>query len=309
MFQQMAADPRTAWIFQTYAFLLGAIVGSFLNVVIHRLPLGKSVVSPPSSCPKCGHRIRWYENIPLISWVALRGKCSNCKTPISPRYPMVELLTGLLSLAVYQLPIPLADRLALWIFVLNLVAITFIDFDHMIIPPQLSIGGAVVGFASSFFTGTVSWQSSLAGALGGFAVLFGFTWFYGIITNKVGMGGGDFFMFGMIGSFLGAYPALPAIILLAVLQGSVAGGARYLWAWGTGQIAEYERQMAAAPPPPPKKEGADEDDDGEWIEVPEWQLIPFGPFLALGALEYLFFGRTLIDWYMNASRWLVDRVL
>src|SRR6185369_4550769 len=153
-------------------FVFGCITGSFLNVCIYRMPIGKSVVSPPSHCPHCGYSIPWYLNVPLVTWLWLRGKCANFRAPISVRYFLVELLTGLLFLACWlqfgtrsdPLPsIPLG--LIYCVFVAGLVVATFIDFEHFIIPDEITIGGMVVGFFCSMLLPGLHGANSLAGGL------------------------------------------------------------------------------------------------------------------------------------------------
>src|SRR5271154_401426 len=134
-------------------FTLGCIIGSFLNVCIYRMPLGLSIVSPPSHCPHCKYAIPFYLNIPLVTWLALRGRCKNCRAPISPRYFVVELLTGAAFLSCWLVFGGKSPALALVyaIFIAGLICATFIDFEHFIIPDEITLGGMVVGFAASFF--------------------------------------------------------------------------------------------------------------------------------------------------------------
>ncbi|XHR26996.1 MAG: prepilin peptidase [Chthoniobacteraceae bacterium] len=174
-----------AVIFQIFAFIFGAIVGSFLNVVIYRLPLGLSVNEPRRSfCPHCKTQIPWHQNIPLFSWLALRGKCARCKAPISFRYFAVELLTGLIFLWVWNRALGLGDytlALPLWIFLALLISATFIDFDHFIIPDEITLGGTAAGLLlSAIFPGlmeeSVFWKAllwSAAGAAAGYLILWG----------------------------------------------------------------------------------------------------------------------------------------
>src|SRR5215467_429679 len=160
-----AAVPFHFWTLTFFAF--GTIVGSFLNVVIHRLPLGQSIVSPPSHCPHCNYSIPWYLNIPLITWVYLGGKCRNCRASISVRYFLVELLTGLVFLGCWLRFGPISAPLAiiLCFFLAALIAATFIDFEHFIIPDELTIGGMVVGFICSFFFPALHQVSSVSESL------------------------------------------------------------------------------------------------------------------------------------------------
>src|SRR5215467_5278963 len=164
------------------AFMFGSIVGSFLNVCIHRMPLGQSVVSPPSHCPNCKYSIPWYLNIPLITWLYLRGKCRNCGVPISARYFLVELLTGVVFLGCWLS----FGRESAWVALLyclvlaGLIAATFIDFEHFIIPDEITIGGMVVGFICSFFVPALhhvvavdqSLKASLLGMLVGGGIIY-----------------------------------------------------------------------------------------------------------------------------------------
>ncbi len=160
-----AAVPFHFW--SVMAFIFGCMVGSFLNVCIHRLPLGQSIVSPPSHCPHCQYSIPWYLNIPLVTWVYLRGKCRNCGAPISARYFLVELLTGLAFLAVWAGFGRQSAWLALvyMLFMALLIVATFIDFEHLIIPDEITIGGIAAGFICSFLVPSLQGSASLSGAM------------------------------------------------------------------------------------------------------------------------------------------------
>jgi len=163
--EQWGGVPFHFW--SVVLFIFGTMVGSFLNVCIHRMPLGQSIVSPPSHCPKCKYSIPWYLNVPLFTWLYLRGKCANCKEPISSRYFMVELLTGLLFLALWlthgRQSVGLA--LAYCILVGGLIVATFIDFEHFIIPDEITLGGIVVGFVCSFVVPSLHGQKTAVAAL------------------------------------------------------------------------------------------------------------------------------------------------
>ena len=160
-----APVPPTFW--GVVFFVFGSMVGSFLNVVIYRLPLGLSVVTPPSHCPHCKYSIPWFLNVPLVTWLILGGKCRNCRAPISPRYFLVELLTGLTFLACWNGFGRQSTLLALvyCIFLAGLIAATFIDFEHFIIPDEITIGGAMAGFVLSFFLPALHGQQSLVAGL------------------------------------------------------------------------------------------------------------------------------------------------
>lgn len=245
-----------------YIFLFGLCIGSFLNVCIHRLPAGRSIVHPPSACTHCGAAIRWYDNIPVFSYLLLRGRCRGCGSAISARYPIVELLTGLLALAVWlhfglhiQTPIYFA-------LVAALIVITFIDLDHRIIPDAISLPGIPIGFACSFLLPHLHWRDSLIGIVVGGGSLLAVAWGYRLLTGKEGMGGGDIKMLAMLGAFIGWQGVLFTIMASSFIGTTV----------GIALMIRMGKDMKLA--------------------------VPFGPFLAIGALLYLFFGPRLIDWYL-----------
>jgi len=245
------------------SFVLGMVVGSFLNVCIYRVPAQESIIRPASRCPTCHAAIRWYQNIPVLSFLALRGRCRSCGEPISWRYPLVEALTGLLFFIIFyrfglQGFVPV-----LWLFAALLVVITFIDLDHQIIPDVISLPGIVVGFASSFFIPWVTWSQSLLGILLGGGSLYLVALIYQLLTKKEGMGGGDIKLLAMIGAFLGWKAVLPVIFFSSVI-GTAVGLPLMLIKKADGKLA-----------------------------------IPFGPFLSVGALVYLLWGPPLIRWYFS----------
>lgn len=242
---------------------LGAIIGSFLNVCIYRIPAEISIVSPPSRCPNCGASIRWYQNIPIFSYLMLRGKCGSCRVGISWRYPIVEALTGALFVLVFNSFQFSAATVVYWLFVAALIVITFIDLDHQIIPDVISLPGIVVGFLCSFVIPWLSWSDSLLGILLGGGSLYLVAFLYEFLTKKEGMGGGDIKLLAMLGAFLGWKAILP-IIFISSLIGSLVGIPLML-------VKKADSKLA----------------------------IPFGPFLALGALIYLFWGPQLIAWYLS----------
>lgn len=255
--------------FSALAFIFGALVGSFLNVCIYRMPRDESVVYPPSHCPNCSYKIRWYDNIPLFSYLLLRGKCRGCGTRISLQYPLVELLNGLLTLALFLHIDPLQNSsrtfafVAFFLFCSALVVITFIDIEHQIIPDEISLPGIIISFVFSFFLPGLGWLNSLLGILlGGGSLLF-VAYAYQWLTGKEGMGGGDIKLLAMMGAFLG-WKAIPFIIFASSLIGSVVGVSLML-------IQKKDSKLA----------------------------IPFGPYLAFGALLFIFCGRQLIHWYLS----------
>ena len=200
------------------ALVLGATIGSFLNVVAVRLPRGESLVHPRSHCPACRAPIPWFDNIPLISFLALRGRCRRCRGPISWRYPLVEAATGaLFALAAWRFG--WTPRLLLaWVFVAALVAVTAIDLEHQLIPDVITLPGIGAGFLASFVNPAVSWLASFLGI-----VLAGGLIFVVILVSRGGMGGGDMKLAAMLGAFLGYKMALLAIFSAVILGGLLAG--------------------------------------------------------------------------------------
>jgi len=246
-----------------YAFFMGLAIGSFLNVCIYRIPLKKSIARPPSSCPHCGKRIKFYENIPLISYLFLKGKCRYCHHPISWQYPLVEILIGFISLFLFiKFGINYQYILSLF-FISNLLIISLIDIEHMIIPDVLSLSGILLGWASSFIISNLTWTDSLIGSLAGGGGLYLVAIGFAYLTGKEGMGGGDIKLLAMIGAWMGWRP-LPLIILMASLSGLVIGLSLMIFS-GKGLGAK----------------------------------IPFGPYLSLGAIIYFFFGFQITQWYMG----------
>jgi len=250
-------------IVMLFAFVFGTVVGSFLNVCIYRIPAEKSIVSPPSSCPACGHQIHWFENIPVASYLFLRGRCSACRIKISPRYPAVETLTGFLFALTFFYFGFSAATLVYLVFVAALVVITFIDLDHQIIPDVISLPGVLLGFAGSFLIPWLTWYDSSFGILLGGGSLLVVAWGYEKLTGREGMGGGDIKLLAMFGAFLGWQAVFP-VIFLASLAGTLVGVPLML-------VQKRDTRLA----------------------------IPFGPFLALAAIIYLFWGPMLIDWYLG----------
>jgi len=235
------------------AFLVGACIGSFLNVVIHRLPRGESIVSPRSRCPGCGRQIGAWENIPVASFLLLRGKCAGCGEAISWRYPAVELLTASGFAAIFLLDGPGFPLLRDLLFFSLLVPIAFIDIDHRIIPDELSLGGLAAALLFSFLPGG-DWKGSAAGALLGGGILHATAFLYEKVRGAEGMGGGDIKLLAMIGAFLGWRGTLATIFFGALL--GAAGG---ILAMRKG---------------------------GEGLKT----AIPFGPYLCVAALAARYLG-------------------
>jgi len=247
-------------------FVLGCCIGSFLNVCIHRLPLEQSIVSPGSHCPVCSEPIHFYDNLPLLSYLLLGGRCRRCRTAIPWRYPLVELLAGLLALALWTRFGWAAATGIYFLFSAALLVVTFIDLDHQIIPDRITLPGIpLFGLAALLFLDR-AWQEVLLGILAGGGSLWGVAWVYSRITGKEGMGGGDIKLLAMIGALLGWQGVLFTIFSASAL-GTVVGLVLMLHARGNMKMA-----------------------------------IPFGPFLAVGALTYLFFGPHLVELYLGLLR-------
>jgi leader peptidase (prepilin peptidase)/N-methyltransferase len=249
----------------TFAALFGAIVGSFLNVVILRLPHPEeSIVFPASHCPKCQAGLRWYENIPLLSYVFLGGRCSHCRCRISLQYPSVEAAMALLSTAVvYRFGFTITGG-GFFLFSAALLVIIFIDLQHQIIPDMISLPGIMAGFILSFFSPLISWLDSLIGILCGGGILYGIALLYFFLRKQEGMGGGDIKLLAMIGAFLG-WQALPFVIFASSLSGALVGIL----------VMVIERQEGLS------------------------TRIPFGPFLSLAALMYMLFSQDISTLYLS----------
>lgn len=214
--------------------LLGLLVGSFLNVVIVRLPrmllsaeesspiLALNLLSPPSHCPHCLHPIRWFDNIPLLSFLWLKGRCRHCVQPISIRYPLVELLSALLSILVGvsfgMLPITGVALLLVW----ALIALTFIDLEYTLLPDHITLPFIWLGLLINIFEAFTTPTSAILGAITGYLVLWVVYWVFKWVTHKEGIGFGDFKLLAMLGAWLG-WQALPLIILLSSLLGTLIG--------------------------------------------------------------------------------------
>jgi leader peptidase (prepilin peptidase)/N-methyltransferase len=268
-------------------FVFGLIVGSFLNVCIVRLPRGGSIVKPPSHCPRCQSGIKFYDNIPLISFLLLRGKCRNCGEPISWRYPLVELTNALLYVGIVSEFWLGGEAFMMMALCSSLIVITVIDYDHMIIPDKITLPGMLVGLtlapffmsplgdplpfnldaliphAGPYLTGFLN---SLIGLILGGGLLLSIGWAWEKLRHIEAMGGGDVKLMGMVGSFLGWKGAL-LTIMLGALTGSVIG---------VLLIVLKRHKME--------------------------KLIPFGPFLAAGALASAFYGPNIILWYLGLIR-------
>ena len=245
-----------------FVFVFGAVVGSFLNVCIFRLPSEASIVKPRSQCPYCHHPIRNCDNIPLISFIILSGRCRDCGGKISWRYPLVELITALLALLLFLKFSLTLSFLIFFIFTAVLIVITFIDLDHQIIPDILTLPGIPIFFLAAIFLldrpWKIPWLEALLGLLIGGGILFLIAFVYELISKREGMGGGDIKLLAMIGGFFG-WKSLIFILLFSSFSGAIVGI--------TAMIIKKQDMKYA---------------------------VPFGPFLSAAAVAYLFWGDTFM---------------
>ena len=296
-----------------FSFWLGACIASFLNVVIWRAPRGESIVSPPSHCPKCNAPIKWYQNIPILSWLALRGKCANCKVPISPRYICVELLGGLLFLAAFFKYCPIVTisqpgdvyldyvmvvvLVVVWTWISLMIVGSFIDFDHQLLPDFMTVGGMVIGVVINLAVTVVNWIvlpsvsdnsgpyvvvgvvgliryvsypifSSLSGLVFGFGLLWLVRWLGSKAFKREAMGMGDVFLMGAVGAIFGPVAVLVSLILSSVF-GSIVG---------IVLIILSKTKLGGFTP------------------------IPYGPYICMGCLAWMFYGPQLVNWYLALFR-------
>jgi leader peptidase (prepilin peptidase)/N-methyltransferase len=299
----MLAAEVARWFVWLVAFAWGAAWGSFFNVAIYRWPRGMSVVRPPSHCPSCGAPIRAWTNVPLLGWLFLRGKASCCGARISPRYPMVELLSAILCVAIAELwfvraapETPLLhatiETILYFIFGGGLLIATFVDLEWMEIPDEVSLPCAAIGLLSAPFRLEPGlWSAAVGAGAGYLSVQLIFVWGYEALAGRRGMGEGDSKLMMMIGAFLGWRGALFSIVA-GSMQGLIFAG--FALVTGRRLTPSIEERVI----------------DGELIEAPEpgdasrvgLLKLPFGPFLALGALEYLLAGDAILGWYLRLLR-------
>lgn len=273
--------PALETLLVAWAIFLGAAIGSFLNVVVARLPAGQSLVRPRSRCPRCGAAIAWYDNVPIVSFILLRARCRSCGAHISWRYPLVEALggsAGFLALSRHGLGGAFAAELT---FVAVLVALAFIDLDTWLLPNALTWPLIAFGLAASALglSQAALWPSLLGAALG-FAAFAAVSVIGERVFRKEALGFGDVWLLAGIGAFLGAKALLP-VVLLASVQGSVVGIALLL----------AGRATPGPTPGPPAGAQAPAAPEDAW--VPPRHAVPFGPFLALGAVEWLYLAEAL----------------
>jgi leader peptidase (prepilin peptidase)/N-methyltransferase len=246
----------------TLVTLLGLMLGSFMNVCIYRLPRGLSPVRPRSGCPNCGHMLAWYENEPVASYLVLRGRCRKCRVAISPMYPIVEAITGAVFLAGYLWFGP-SEFLVVWLaFAWAMIALFVIDYQHQILPNVITIPGIVVGILANFLAGP-GWIASIIGAAVGAGSLYAIAEIYYRVRREEGLGMGDVKMLGMIGAFLGWKLVLLTLVISSFL-GSIVG---------VFVLVSRKESLKYA--------------------------MPFGTFLALGALVASVAGDKILNWYLG----------
>lgn len=248
------------------AFLLGAVIGSFLNVCIYRLPREESISWPPSHCPSCQTQIAWYDNIPIISYLVLAGRCRHCSARISWQYPVVELANAIgYAGLVWWFGVGW-ETAAYAVLLSALIVVTGIDLTHFIIPNVITVPGIVLGLAAAATILPIGIVNAVLGVAVGGGLLWVLAWASPYLFGKEGMGGGDIKLLAMIGAFLGWKPVL-LTVMVGALAGSIVGLALIV-------LRFMDRE----------------------------QYMPFGPFLALGAVIALFFYHDLLDWYLNVIR-------
>jgi leader peptidase (prepilin peptidase)/N-methyltransferase len=246
----------------TFVTLLGLLLGSFMNVCIYRLPRGLSPVRPRSSCPSCGHILSWYENVPVVSYLVLRGRCRVCRAWISPMYPIVEFITGAVFLAGYVWYGPTPLLIVRLVFAWAMIALFVIDLQHKILPNVITLPGIAVGVLANALAGP-GWVASLIGAAVGAGILFAIAEVYYRVRHEEGLGMGDVKMLGMIGAFLGWKLVLVTLVLSSFL-GSIVG---------IGVLIAKKESLKYA--------------------------LPFGTFLAAGALVAAVGGDAILNWYLG----------
>ena len=278
-------------VFACFAFAMGACIASFMNVCIWRIPRNESVVSPPSHCPNCNAPIRWYQNIPILSWCCLRGKCANCHKPISVRYTIVELLGGILFLMAYfQWGIPFFFRgdVALyglqplrslwavpvfWVVFAGLILGSFVDLAEQWIPDRVTISGMILGVPLSVLVPELQGEQmrlhALYWSLGGLFFGFGFLWLVGFVFSKIvkkdALGFGDVKLIGAVGAFFG-----PGAVLFTIIVSSFVGAV-------VGVVLMLRGKA----------------------KLGGFTAVPYGPFLALGVIAWMFWGPGIVGWYLR----------
>lgn len=248
---------------ESLIIIYGLCFGSFLNVCIYRIPLKKSFIYCRSACVSCGQKIRWIDNIPLLSFIFLKGRCRDCKSKISLRYPFVELLSAISAIIIYKKTGISYDLFIGYLFVSLLIIVSFIDYNHGIIPNIISIPGIPIFIGLSLLTDRISLLNSIIGSITGFSILFLIFALYYILTKKEGMGIGDVKLIAMIGAFSG-----PDGVIFSIFLSSLIGTV-----FGFSMIVFSKKGFKST--------------------------IPFGPFLSIAAFIHLLYGQEIIKWYFD----------
>ena len=279
-------DRELIGILGFFSFWMGSCIASFLNVVIWRVPRGESIVRPASHCPKCNAAIKWYQNIPILSWLALRGRCAKCRAPISPRYILVETLGGILFLAAFlqfEIWAPV-----MWVWISLMIVGSFIDFDHQLLPDFVTVGGMIYGvilaLAASFVPSPLvksafplfpeflpfAWPilNSLFGMVFGFGLLWLVRFFGSKAFGREAMGLGDVFLMGAVGALFGPVAVLVTMILSSIF----------------GTIVGIGLMICAK------------------VRLGKFVAIPYGPYICLGCLAWMFYGPQLVNWYISLMK-------
>ena len=326
----MTAADFPPWFFRLFAFVWGAVWGSFATVVGHRWPR-QSVVRPGSHCPNCQKPVRPYDNVPILAWLWLRGRCRDCKTPISPRYALIEAMYAVAALALVELllraqidlalPVFLALCFVRFAFAWGLLTASFIDLKKLLLPDFITLGGTVLGVVANLLLPGIGWRASLLGVALGAGIPYAFYFVWDRFLKRDGMGLGDVKLLAMVGALLG-----PHAVVFALFFGSMQGIAATLLARVTGWklapdidpadleddggeslgekvVALFSRVTGWKPTP-----DVEEVEDEEEATAPDGlvpimrMMIPFGPFLALGAIEYMLGGERLMQAYLSLLR-------
>jgi len=253
--------------FAVFIFIIGACIGSFLNVCIYRIPENNSIITPGSFCPACKKGIPFYCNIPVLSYLFLKGRCKFCHEPISIRYPLIEILAGMFAVVLFY-KFGIGQVMIYWfIFTSVLITISFIDIDHQIIPDVISLPGILVFASSFYFLPEMTLKNTLLGIVAGGGSLYAVAFLYYLLKKQEGMGGGDIKLLAMIGAAIGIKG-----VFFTIFAGSLLGTFFGLLIMIYTKIADSKLK------------------------------IPFGPFLSMGAILYIFFGEQLILWYLGILR-------
>jgi leader peptidase (prepilin peptidase)/N-methyltransferase len=307
------------WFLRTMALVFGGLWGSFFNVAIYRWPREMSVVSPPSHCPACGAQVRWYLNVPILGYALLKGRAGCCGAPMTSRYVWVEAISAVLCLAIVERFVvqaaggdPLGgavlEALCYFIFVGGLIIATFVDMEWIEIPDEVTLPGTALGLVTVTLRGAPGPLDAALGAGFGFLVVqVLFVWVYEALTGRRGMGEGDAKLLMMIGAFLG-WEAVLFCLIAGSFQGLIAAAILRLTGQPLVPTRPDEGEAASAKEPPEnggdaEEEPASSEDKGSFEDsLPNAPMLVFGPLLSLAAIEYLFFGDTLVAMYLDLFR-------